>query len=383
MGNKISVAELYADLGFDIDNVKLNDFARSLGNLNLSTVLSTLGLKGLYDSLVKVMSSAERSATGISNFDKATGISTKDMQQFAIFAEKMGASSDEAYSAIKGLQNAILQVQLGRGNIEPFVLAKINPYDKQTVFQVIDKIRSFLKDPAVNDAVKRMIASEFGLSDAMIAVMKSGDAEWESQKKLLYTHKETVDVLMKYRAQARGLGADWQVAMNNIAQDMSPVVTKFLELVDGMAKAIVKSPVLRSALIALSVGIGVLALALAGLGIAGWVSGLNLWALAISGAVAGIVLLTQWINKLHAAYENLPFIKRIKEGLEKAVWTDWGPKFPSIQAAGNPSGNNTQNNNIDIHISGSGNPEETARNVEDKLRRMLQQTEYQSPLLSR
>jgi len=226
---------------------------------------------------------------------------------------------------------------------------------------------------------------------------------------------------MKYHGAISETAWDWKVALAEIGKDISPVVIKIVEFVDGIVKLIAKSPEVQKALIAISTGVGALSAALAAMAIWGWISGVSEVAIVIGVVVAAIVTLIFKIKELTKAWNDSPLskimipfdkVKKLGNYLgEKAVDTVYaagslnrdresGELFKKFlgafdllhlaapQATGgiygslasSAAGSVMNNNDITINVTGSNNPEETARHVEDKLRRMLLNTEGQSPL---
>ncbi len=241
----MKIAELFVQLGFKSDTTKLHDFIHSMGELNLSSVLSAMGLKEVLDVTKQIMDTAEKTALGINSFTKETGLSGKKMQQFSQFAEQMGASADDAVSGIKALQMNVLKVRMGEGNIRPFTLTGISPF--QDTFKIMDEIHKKMIDPSINDAVKRMIISEFGLSESMATVLKSSDAEWNSIKRLGSVTDEQVGVLMQYHKAWTEVGQQVNLFIVKLAGEYAPGLISFGKFVrDAIINTSDWIPVLRN-----------------------------------------------------------------------------------------------------------------------------------------
>ena len=51
----MKIGELFVELGFHADTMKLKEFTSALGELSMSSVMSVLGLGTLYESVKKIM----------------------------------------------------------------------------------------------------------------------------------------------------------------------------------------------------------------------------------------------------------------------------------------------------------------------------------------
>lgn len=245
-----SIGSLFVQLGFQADKTKLNDFIKSIGELDMRSIVAGLGLKGIQETIEKIMDSASGAAKDMNNFGKATGLSTQKMQQFGNFAEQMGVSSDEAMSSVKGLQDNLTKIRMGEGNIRPFALMGVSV--TKDVWKTMDDIHKKMLDPRIPDAVKKTMIQEMGLSESMMTVLKSSDSQWATIKDQMFMTESQIAGVQKYNAAMAKFSQSWKMVMQDVAAFLAPMIEDVAEFVTQFSLAMHNSQKLRDTLIALS-----------------------------------------------------------------------------------------------------------------------------------
>ena len=224
----MKIGELFVELLFKSDNMKLKEFVNTIGELDLKSVSSAFGLSKLYDITKKIMEVGKEASASFYAFGVATGMSTDSIQKFAKFSEQMGGSTEEAIGFVKNLQMEMTKVKRGEGDPSSFLLARISPYEEP--MKAVEKLHKFLNDPKIADSDKRWIASKWGLSDAMLVVLKQHEEVWRTQDKINTLNKEQIEAIRQYNIGVTSLKQNWSLLIANISSELAPNLQKFAEV---------------------------------------------------------------------------------------------------------------------------------------------------------
>jgi hypothetical protein len=238
-GGKVNIGELFVTLGFKADTLKLNDFMKSVGELNMTSVASALGLGALYEATSKVMNIADGAAMSVWGFSQTTGIGTKETQQFNRVVEQLGGSSQDATASLKNLQTAMFNVKWGQGDIRPFQAMGIDP--RKGIFEALKRVQDFVKSPLYKDDFKRMMVEALGLSDSLIPVLKNSRDITEVMKEQEVINEKQINTMLRFHQVNTKMGQDLMLIWVDIAAHIEPVIemlermaTLFLRLTDSM-----------------------------------------------------------------------------------------------------------------------------------------------------
>jgi hypothetical protein len=218
----MTIGELFIELGFKADTMKLKDFMKAVGELNMSSIASALGLGVLYDATNKIMNIADGAAMSIWGFSQTTGIGTKEAQQFSAVVEQLGGSAEDAKGSLKNLQTAMFNVKWGQGNIAPFQAMQIDP--RKGVFEALAKIQEFVKSPKYTDEFKRMMIEAIGLSDSLIPVLKNTKDITEAMKAQEISAEKQIETMVQFHQVNKKLGQELGLIWMDLATIIEPVI---------------------------------------------------------------------------------------------------------------------------------------------------------------
>ena len=372
-----SIGSLFVQLGFNADKTKLNDFIKSIGELDMRSIVAGLGLKGIQETIEKIMDSASGAAKDMNNFGKATGLSTKNMQQFGNFAEQMGVSSDEAMSSVKGLQDSLTKIRMGEGNIRPFALLGVSV--TKDVWKTIDDIHKKMLDPRIPDAIKRTMIQEMGLSESMMTVLKASDAQWATIKDQMYMTESQIAGVQKYNAAMAKLAQSWRMVMQDAAAFLAPYIEKLAVFLTQFSDALHTSKKLRESLILMSAIIagiivlfnpmlGAIALVIAGFAI--WEKHAERIKKHLQPVIEGISKAKDFFGKAFGVVgENM-------KTAHDRIMTNIAPNLP-LSTEGNKTSN--QNNNVTFNITGADSKEIAKKISENMWWKNLGDAQFQDP----
>lgn len=375
-----SIGSLFVQLGFKADKTKLNDFIKSIGELDMRSIVAGLGLKGIQETIEKIMDSASGAAKDMNNFGKATGLSTQKMQQFGNFAEQMGVSADDAQSSVKGLQDSLTKIRMGEGNIRPFALLGVSV--TKDVWKTLDDIHKKMLDPRIPDAIKKTMLQEMGLSESMMTVLKSSDAQWATIKDQMFMTDSQIEGVQKYNAAMAKLSQVIRMNLQDLAADLAPVIVKATELVSQFFHAAHTSKEFRDHLKMAGVAIGAVIIAF------------NPIIGIVAAVIAGFVAWEHHADEIKK--KLLPIIEAFKKAGEIMAKAQgffaggntaglamhdklMGMLAPNTAGFGGGNSHQTQNNNVTFNITGADSKEIAKKISENMWWKNLGDAQFQDP----
>lgn len=228
------IGELFVELFFKADNIKLKDFITSVGSLNMSSILATLGLGAMFDALNKVMSVGEKAATPINQFSDLTGQSTEKMQAWNIQAEEMGASANLAGSTVNGLVQSIKRLQLTGEGSGGWMLLGIDPTKYSDYFELLKDVMGRLVGKTKEE--QSLLLNQIGLSQEWLIPLSNAEKFQKGINEQLTIGKESLERMREFHASNVRLGHDLEIIWTNIASAIEPFVNKLANLADTIAK---------------------------------------------------------------------------------------------------------------------------------------------------
>ena len=210
------------ELGFDVDQVKLNDVVQSIGKLNFNSVLAGLGIAGLVESLKQIMEVGAGLTEPLYRFNQETGLSAQKMQQWTEYAQLFGASADVVASSLSGIQKKQAALKFGDTSLLSGIYmlqqagAKINESDLKDPFSFLEKARLGLQE--INPELKTYVAGLLGLDNQVLLVKNS----FYNSKDLPAPTTEQIEAIRRYSAAWTMVGIELKQLAVDIAASLSP-----------------------------------------------------------------------------------------------------------------------------------------------------------------
>lgn len=409
----MKIGELFVQLGFQSDDAKLKDFVKAIGDLDLKSAASVLGLSAAYEAIRKVMEVADQVALSMYRFSQETGMSAQKMQQWSNLAGQLGVSAEDVVSSVKRLEDGVARMRLTGEGAQGWMLLGIDPTTAKDSFELLSKVREAIKN--LSPEYQRLALQQVGLSESMLSMMKVSDEVWNSSSKLITNSKAQEEAVMRNYAAWAKLKGQWNVLVTDIGAALAPLIEKIAQALNWIVEVAHKFPWIQQILIAVAAGIGAVTLAIGAMtaamavaAIVGWISGLSEIALVIGLIAAGLTLIVlnwekllklgAWLGektlKMMPIFSMLPGAAADNTTTEKTnPFPDFikmlGMAIPFPGAAATPSlaipemnmpgisSSKTSNNRFTFHITGN-NPEEIANKVDEKIQRMFSDGEYQT-----
>ena len=347
---KITIGELFIELGFKADTLKLQDFMHSVAQLNMTSVMTALGLGAMYEATSKIMGIADQTAMSIFGFTQVTGLAGKEMQQFSNYMERMGVSAGESQSSIKNLQMALFKIKIGEGDIKPFALVGIDVM-RDDIYTVIQKMTDLVNNPKVDAGLKRMLISASGFSENMLIGLKGTRDIASAIEDMPFASEKEVNNIREYHAEIQGLGQDWKLALTGVGAEISPIVDGLLALADNVIKIVKESKALQIILLAIGAIVAVMFMPFG----------------------AALVTITAILAALGAIVH---YWDRLKGLFSLGNLATFGLATPLMAMAGQGASHSEQHNDIDFNISGALNPTHIAKIVGDEIKKILTDRYY-------
>lgn len=163
-------------------------------------------------NLVKDFSkNALNTTVSMDKFSSVTGISAENLQKWNVWLKLNNYSTEQFLGNLKSLQENMLDVQMGRGNLKGWTLLGLDPhnFDFKKPDEALAAILKRLQQ--VNEATGALALREMGLSQDLLYLAKQANNQFD--ERLLLTDKE-LENLRKQQAGWNALGATWQAAQN-------------------------------------------------------------------------------------------------------------------------------------------------------------------------
>ena len=198
------------------------------GNLALGIFATAIGKAIEYVS--KFITSVISFTEELFKFNVATGISVQSLQQWQYAAAKAGVAGKDVANALKGIQLAQAEIQLGEGNIAPWALLGIDP--KQEPTAVLWQIHERIKQSAgLSEGMARLYAQKFGLSDDMYQMLRRDNLALSDLNRNMAVSQRQTATFDKLNGAIGQAKMQFSILGANIGEILAPAVQMVVDLV--------------------------------------------------------------------------------------------------------------------------------------------------------
>ena len=203
---------------------------------NLAVGLFISALSKAIQFVTKFITSVVDFTEELFKFNVATGISVQSLQQWQYAAAKAGVSGKEVANALKNIQLAQAQIQLGEGNIAPWALLGIDP--KQDAPAVLWQIHERIKQSAgLSEGMARLYAQKFGLSDDMYQMLRRDNLELSELNRNLAINQRQVTVFDKLNGAIGQAKMQFGILGANIGEILAPSIQLIVDSITYLIQA--------------------------------------------------------------------------------------------------------------------------------------------------
>lgn len=184
---------------------------KSLNGISAQFLLTKNTAQQAINMVKDFSKNALNTTVSMDKFSSVTGISAENLQKWNVWLKLNNYSTEQFLGNIKSLQENMLDIQMGRGNLKGWTLLGLDPhnFDFKKPDEALAAILKRLQQ--VNEATGALALREMGLSQDLLYLAKQANNQFD--ERLLLTDKE-LENLRKQQAGWNALGATWQAAQN-------------------------------------------------------------------------------------------------------------------------------------------------------------------------
>lgn len=206
-GQSKGIGELFVEFG----STGLGTFLKGLNNVKAQFLLSKTAAEQFTKPLMNMSKNAAGGITALTKLNAVTGMSVKQLQELQIWTKLNNVGFGEMMGQIEGLQQNLLEIAMGRGNIRGFALLGLDPrqMDYRKPLEVFAKIRERVQQ--LDEATGALALKELGFSQDLLYAFKQQNNAFD--QRLLLNEQET-QLLTKQQEAWNSLSATWQAAQD-------------------------------------------------------------------------------------------------------------------------------------------------------------------------
>jgi hypothetical protein len=244
----MTIAELFVNLGVKNEGSAqkaLTGVHKTLGEISSTSLAAKAAIVGVIYGLERMMSYSAQMGMGLKQFTDFTGLSTDALQRWQYAARQSGVSAGEMTASIKGVQQAMGDMLLGKGAPEGMGLfprtVGFDMKKAQDTFYVMEKLKesSRIAPPTIANPVLK----SFGLGENTIAFLKTTKVELDKIKPSNLFSGGEISQLSKVEVAWSNFGRKLEMAMGHltakhgltIVKELSNVTDQVLRLADTLA----------------------------------------------------------------------------------------------------------------------------------------------------
>lgn len=198
------------------------------------------GFKALYDKAIAT-------GQGFTKFSAYTEESTKQLQQWQYAARQYGVGAEEVEGSIRGLQQAVGQIQITGEVPKMFQMiadAVDIDYSKlEDTYYIMKKFQQFAQDKRFTVAAKNQALGEF-ISPEMISFLKQNKIDVDKARPNMLSDRQSL-ALQRIGASAAELKNTIEKDFAKVLIDLGPALitslNKLIPLIDSLTRLIIKS----------------------------------------------------------------------------------------------------------------------------------------------
>lgn len=245
----MNIAELFVNLGIkgaDKTIGALGNVKKGLGEVSSMSLEAKAGILAALYGLEQMAAKSGAAGTGLTNFAALTGLSAKTLQQWEYAARQAGVSGEELTGSLKGVQNSMTNMLLGKGAPEGLgIVSKavgFDPKKARDTFYVMEQLQKAAQ--ALPKDVGNQVLKSFNLSEGTIAAMRLNKFNPGTFAKApLYGDKE-IDSLNKSNIAWSNLGQKIEMAFGHfnakhgqsLVGDISKLVPEVIKLAEALVR---------------------------------------------------------------------------------------------------------------------------------------------------
>ena len=211
------MGELYVDFG----TKGLGGLLSGLNGVKAQFLLTKTAAEQAIKPLVGMSKSAAGSITEFNKINAVTGLTISQLQDLKVWSELNNVSFGELTNQLKSMQQNLLDIRLGRGDVSGYQLLGIDPsqLDYRNPMQAFAKIRERVQQ--VDEATGALALRQLGFSEDLLYAFKQNNNEID--KRLFLNNKEVQSLNEQQKAWNR-LSVTWSQAQQKFIANQKWIV---------------------------------------------------------------------------------------------------------------------------------------------------------------
>ncbi len=222
----------------------LKDTKVQISDIGSNALAAKAAIIGMMYGLERLMSNSAATGNGLLQFATYTGLSADALQKWQFAARQAGVTSDELTGSVKGVQDQMINMLLGKSHPEGFSLVAnkvgLDQNRLRDTFYVLGQLQKYAQ--VVPADIGNIALKSFGITEGTINAMRRGMFnEKVFAKAPLYSQGE-IGTLSKVGVEWSNLGQRIEMAMGHLTSkhglklvgEISQITTQILKLVDAL-----------------------------------------------------------------------------------------------------------------------------------------------------
>lgn len=211
------MGELYVDFG----TKGLGGLLSGLNGVKAQFLLTKTAAEQAIKPLVGMSKSAAGSVTEFNKINAVTGLTISQLQDLKVWSELNNVSFGELTNQLKSMQQNLLDIRLGRGDVSGYQLLGIDPsqLDYRNPMQAFARIRERVQQ--VDEATGALALRQLGFSEDLLYAFKQNNNEID--KRLFLNNKEVQSLNEQQKAWNR-LSVTWSQAQQKFIANQKWIV---------------------------------------------------------------------------------------------------------------------------------------------------------------
>jgi hypothetical protein len=230
-----SIGELFINLGVKGDTKKLDEFKSSVTKLRSNLIAVGAAFTGAIVGLNTLINSSLQGVVSLQNLSNQTGLAVENLQklQQAGQLSNLSLSADQIAQSVGNLQKNIADIELGEGNIAPFLRLGLDPVGKDA-FQIIEQLRGAIQN--IDPAKVTNLIGQLGLSPEFINILRLSRAEFNKLSENVFLNGQQRKNIDKLGTSIKALQLRFialkDQAVAKLAPELDKLVNQFFKWVD-------------------------------------------------------------------------------------------------------------------------------------------------------
>lgn len=235
----MKIGELLFDLGFNADTMKLKDFGKAIGDLNMSSILTAGSFGAVYEGAKALVGIADEMALGINKFGRETGQSTQEVQKWSKMAEQMGISAGVVQGSVATLEDSLFKMRFTGEGSNIWNMMGLDPTHTKNMFEVLTMLRERLKGMTTEQ--QRFFLQSLGISTEMLNMFKLTNEQWSEIAKQQTLSGKQLEEMNEYHKTMTEMGQNLKMIWADLGVSLVPIFKGFMEIANSIDKSILKS----------------------------------------------------------------------------------------------------------------------------------------------